>query len=143
MGLAGYKVRTNQADVPLERLQVRPLPGRLPKRTPSTVFSLSPSAASQKDEGQKLNSLAIGEGASSRKLALIAASPKSREPGSTASHGDMGASPIRKQEPERAGLHTPQRTPADQDNGVVDNELGGAAEGLLSLSQSSPASVLR
>ncbi|KAI1167478.1 hypothetical protein F5B18DRAFT_441956 [Nemania serpens] len=129
LGLAGYKVRTNQADVPLERLQVRPLPGRLPKQTPSTVFSPSSPAASQKDDEQKLSSPAIIEGASSRKPVPI------------------GSSPIRRQELEHtlpsAGLHTPQRTLANEDNEVVDNELGGAAEGLLSLSQSSPASVLR
>ncbi|KAL1871299.1 hypothetical protein VTK73DRAFT_2167 [Phialemonium thermophilum] len=33
LGLASYKVRTGQADVPLERLQIRPLPREAPPRT--------------------------------------------------------------------------------------------------------------
>ncbi|KAI1189811.1 hypothetical protein F5B17DRAFT_438606 [Nemania serpens] len=147
LGLAGYKVRTNQADVPLERLQVRPLPGRLPKQTPSTVFSPSLAGASQKNGEQKLSSPRIIKEASSRKLLPMCSSPKSRESGSTVSKGDMGTSPIQRQTPDHslspAGLHTPQQTLNNQDKEVVDNDLDGAAEGLLSLSQSSPASVLR
>ncbi|KAI1117092.1 hypothetical protein F5Y14DRAFT_404799 [Nemania sp. NC0429] len=148
LGLAGYKVRTNQADVPLERLQVRPLPTKLPKQTPSTVFSRSLTASSRKDEERRLSAPAIIKGASSsRQLVPTSSPPKSREPDSAVPHGETGRSPIRSQESEHtqtpAGLHTPQRTLGDQEGGVVDNEVGGAAEGLLSLSQSSPASVLR
>ncbi|KAF2969166.1 hypothetical protein GQX73_g4439 [Xylaria multiplex] len=40
-------------------------------------------------------------------------------------------------------LNTPQRTLAGKDDELSDPERGGAAEGLLSLSQSSPASALR
>ncbi|KAI1154653.1 hypothetical protein F4825DRAFT_410732 [Nemania diffusa] len=155
LGLASYKVKTNQADVPLEKLQVRPIPGRFPKQSPQTVLlppflAASPrslAAMSQRDEGKRLSSPARIEVASSRKVFAMASSPIRKEPASSISYADIDRSPFGRQEPEQTplpvGLNTPQRTPANEDIDLLDNERGGAAEGLLSLSQSSPASVLR
>ncbi|KAI1128052.1 hypothetical protein F5Y10DRAFT_181908 [Nemania abortiva] len=140
LGLASYKVRTNQADVPLERLQVRPVLGKFPKQSPPTVLLPPLLAASprgvagipQRDEAKRLSSPARIEAAPSRKAATITSSPGRRESVQESEH----MLPL-------AVLNTPQRTLGDRGAEFLDNERGGAAEGLLSLSQSSPASVLR
>ncbi|KAI0105529.1 hypothetical protein GGR51DRAFT_560376 [Nemania sp. FL0031] len=155
LGLASYKVKTNQADVPLERLQVRPIPGRIPKQTPPRVLLPPLGAASprsvigitQRDGEKRLSSPARIEAASSRRVSAITSSPTRGESVSSISHADIHKTPIRGQEVEQRlppiGPNTPQRTLVDRDSEFLDNERGGAAEGLLSLSQSSPASVLR
>ncbi|KAI1353170.1 hypothetical protein F5Y01DRAFT_278061, partial [Xylaria sp. FL0043] len=152
LGLAGYKVKTNQTDVPLDKLQVRPLPGRGLKRTPSTI--LSPATSTQcktaitgKDEKQRLSSPARIERDSRRTALPQAPSPSRRGSDSTISCTDADKSPPRTQETEQTlpptVLNTPQQSQTGKnDVRLADNELGGAAEGLLSLSQSSPASAL-
>ncbi|KAI0455545.1 hypothetical protein F5B21DRAFT_193228 [Xylaria acuta] len=155
LGLASYKVRTNQADIPLERLQVRPLPGRFPKRTPATApipplqatspRSLALAAMSRGNE-KRLSSPARIEGALSQTV-LPTAPSRRRESGSFVAGADVDRSPIRSREPEQtlpaACLNTPQRRLIETEGVLSDTELGGAAEGLLSLSQSSPASTLK
>ncbi|KAI0537341.1 hypothetical protein GGR58DRAFT_502313 [Xylaria digitata] len=155
LGLASYKVKTNQTDVPLERLQVRPLPGRLLKRTPSTVLlpplqATSPqrvAAASQREEQKRLSSPARIERAYSQTVLPSAPSSRRRESSSSVICADVdNKSPIR-QSPDQTlpsdVLNTPQRTLAENNDELSDPERGGAAEGLLSLSQSSPASALK
>ncbi|KAJ8128939.1 hypothetical protein O1611_g4693 [Lasiodiplodia mahajangana] len=158
LGLASYKVKTNQADVPLERLQVRPIPGKIPRQTPPRVLlppflAASPRSIigiSQRDEEKRLSSPARIEAASSRRVSAITSSPMRRDSVSSISYAaDIHRSPIRGQGAAdqmlpSMGLNTPQRTfLVERDSEFLDNERGGAAEGLLSLSQSSPASVLR
>lgn len=69
------------------------------------------------------------------------------EPGSVVISADVNNSPIRRREQEQtlppACLNTPQRRLIETEDALSDSELGGAAEGLLSLSQSSPASTLK
>ncbi|KAI3337383.1 hypothetical protein HD806DRAFT_37500 [Xylariaceae sp. AK1471] len=154
LGLASYKVRTNQADVPLERLQIRPLPGRFLKQTPSAV-SLPPLlktpprtiAKSPRDEEKALSDSEKSEGAFSRRALPTAPSQRRTEPSSSISHAEVDKSPVRGQEVEPtfppASLNTPMRQLADDDDELTDSGRGGAAKGLLSLSQSSPASSLK
>ncbi|KAI0971142.1 hypothetical protein F4678DRAFT_93898 [Xylaria arbuscula] len=155
LGLASYKVKTNQTDVPLEKLQVRPLPGRSLRRTPSTV--LSPAlqampAQSQttvsRSEVQRLSSPARIERGVGRTALPPAPSSSRRGSGSSTSSTIPNTSPIRTQESDQTlpsqVLNTPQQRLARKDgDGLLDKDRGGAAEGLLSLSQSSPASALR
>ncbi|KAI1429349.1 hypothetical protein F5Y12DRAFT_482271 [Xylaria sp. FL1777] len=155
LGLASYKVKTNQTDVPLERLQVRRVPGRLIKQTPPAVLSpaLQPTstqslaAISKRGEAQRLSSPARIERECRRTVVPQAPLPSRRESSSSAPCADADKSPKRIKEPEQTLppeiLNTPQQKLAEKDDRFSDNELGGAAEGLLSLSQSSPASTLR
>ncbi|KAI3338892.1 hypothetical protein F4824DRAFT_498743 [Ustulina deusta] len=155
LGLASYKVKTNQTDVPLERLQVRPLPGRFSKQTPPFVLSSALQATaiqcitdmSKRDEKQRLSSPARIERGSSRTVLPPAPSQSRRGSGSSVLCADVDRSPIRTQEPEQTlppeVLNTPQQRLFEKEDRLSDSERGGAAEGLLSLSQSSPASTLK
>ncbi|KAI0808461.1 hypothetical protein GGR55DRAFT_651521 [Xylaria sp. FL0064] len=86
LGLAGYKVKTNQTDVPLDKLQVRPLPGRVTKPTPPTILSPASRATStqcktaipRKDETQRLSSPARIERDTRRTALPPAPSPSRR-----------------------------------------------------------------
>lgn len=153
LGLAGYKVRTNQADVPLERLQARPLPGGFRKRAPSTV-SLPPlpspsrgdiTTASQKDRKKRLSLPARSDGPFTGNAMPIAPSPRKRKLGSPICRAVADKSPVPKPRSEgrlpSVVLNTPERRLAEKPHEFSDSERGGAAEGLLSLSQSSPASA--
>ncbi|KAJ8123091.1 hypothetical protein ONZ43_g875 [Nemania bipapillata] len=104
-------------------------------------------AVSQGGEEKRLSSPARIEAATPRAVLTIASSPIRRESISSMFYADMDRSPMRRLDPEQmlppVGLNTPQRALANRDDEFLDNERGGAAEGLLSLSQSSPASVLR
>ncbi|TRX91329.1 hypothetical protein FHL15_007751 [Xylaria flabelliformis] len=160
LGLASYKVRTNQLDVPLERLQVRPLAGKpFLRRTPATVLlpplqatsprSIALAAMSRSNEEKKrLSSPARIEGTTTLSQTVLPTAPlQRRESGSSVAGADVDKSPIRIREPEQtlppACLSTPQRRLVDTEDALSDSERGGAAEGLLSLSQSSPASTLK
>ncbi|KAI1735560.1 hypothetical protein F4680DRAFT_302350 [Xylaria scruposa] len=156
LGLASYKVRTNQLDVPLERLQVRPLAGKFLRRAPATVLlppsqatsprSIALAAMSRSNEEKRLSSPARIEGASSQAM-LPTATLQRRETGDSIAGAEVDKSPIRIREPEQtlppAYLNTPQRRLVETEDALSDSERGGAAEGLLSLSQSSPASTLK
>ncbi|KAI1326056.1 hypothetical protein F5Y16DRAFT_376284 [Xylariaceae sp. FL0255] len=50
LGLASYKVKTNQTNLPLERLQIRPLPLTL-KRTTTTATTTTSKARTEEGEG--------------------------------------------------------------------------------------------
>ncbi|KAI0201496.1 hypothetical protein F4808DRAFT_459983 [Astrocystis sublimbata] len=159
LGLASYKVRTNQADVPLERLQVRPLPGKPLRRRAATTTGLpatssfppatSPrsialAAMSRSNERRQLLSSPVRKAdASSSRTVLPSVSLTRRESGSSVAGTAVHTSPIRRRDWEQtlppAYLATPQRKVGGTED-LSDTERGGAAEGLLSLSQSSPAS---
>ncbi|KAI0402733.1 hypothetical protein F4802DRAFT_343244 [Xylaria palmicola] len=161
LGLASYKVRTNQADVPLEKLQVRPIRGKFPRPISSMVLSLPPLPAassprnmttmSRKQPEKKRSDSPVRTAGPSPRRVLPTAPSQRRESGASAPRCAETAadkSPAGKREPEQtlpppAGLNTPERRAAEREDAVSDSELGGAAEGLLSLSQSSPASVLK
>ncbi|KAI1169972.1 hypothetical protein F4777DRAFT_570984 [Nemania sp. FL0916] len=154
LGLAKYKVKTNQADVPLERLQARPIAGNLAKSASSTVLlpqlpapsPRSTMAASQGGE-QRLSSPPTIEMSTARMALAMALSPRSGETTRSASRTSIDETPTRRQEGEHirpsTSTNTPEKALTDRDAEFSDNELGGAAEGLLSLSQSSPASMLK
>ncbi|KAI8953938.1 hypothetical protein F4801DRAFT_596635 [Xylaria longipes] len=157
LGLASYKVRTNQADVPLERLQVRPWPGRrLPRQTPAAGLlppsqatsprSIALAAMSRSNGEKRLSSPARIERPLPQPV-LPTASLRREESGSSVAGVDVDKSPTRRPKPEQtpspACLNTPQRKLIETEDALSDSELGGAAEGLLSLSQSSPASTLK
>ncbi|KAK5631764.1 hypothetical protein RRF57_007478 [Xylaria bambusicola] len=159
LGLASYKVKTNQTDVPLERLQKRPIPGKVTKKTPTKqnppATSLSSTlqatsvqclaAMAKRSEEQHLSSPARIERASPRNLVPPAPSHSRSGSGSSVPGTDVNESPLRTQESERRlppeVLSTPQQRLPKIDDRFEDSERGGAAEGLLSLSQSSPASM--
>ncbi|KAI0856618.1 hypothetical protein F4860DRAFT_518696 [Xylaria cubensis] len=161
LGLASYKVRTNQLDVPLERLQVRPLAGKpFLRRTPAATVLLPPLQATSprsialaamsrsSEEKKRLSSPARIEGTTLSQTVLPTAPPlQRRESGSSVAGADVDKSPIRIRGPEQtlppACLSTPQRRLVETEDALSDSERGGAAEGLLSLSQSSPASTLK
>ncbi|KAI1367042.1 hypothetical protein F5Y08DRAFT_337112 [Xylaria arbuscula] len=157
LGLASYKVKTNQTDVPLERLQVRPVPGRVTKAKKAPVSALSSSlqATSQQclaalsrrnEEQQRLSSPARIERAASWTVAPSAQSHNRNGSGSSILSAKTSGSPTRTQESEQRlppeVLNTPQQRLPGRDAKLTNSEQGDAAEGLLSLSQSSPASIL-
>ncbi|KAI0527882.1 hypothetical protein F5B22DRAFT_640858 [Xylaria bambusicola] len=159
LGLASYKVKTNQTDVPLERLQKRPIPGRVTKKTPTkqipptTTLSSTLQATSvqclaamaKRNEQQRLSSPARIERASPRNVVPPVSSHSRNGSGSSVTCIDANESPSRTQESEQRlppeVLSTPQQRLPKIDDKFEDSERGGAAEGLLSLSQSSPASM--
>ncbi|KAI0481693.1 hypothetical protein F4859DRAFT_430276 [Xylaria cf. heliscus] len=156
LGLASYKVRTNQEHVPLERLQVRRVPGRFLKRSSATVLlpplqatsprSIALAAMSRSNEQKRLSSPARIEGPLPQTVLPTAPSHR-RDSGISLAAADVHKTPIRGREQEQtlppACLNTPQRKLTETGNALSDSERGGAAEGLLSLSQSSPASTLK
>ncbi|KAI1821788.1 hypothetical protein F4861DRAFT_441754 [Xylaria intraflava] len=159
LGLASYKVKTNQADVPLEKLQVRPLPGKVSKQTRSAVSlpSLPPlpaasprrsSPISWREAERRFDSRARHKRISSPKLPTMALS-HTMEPDTSVARTSADEMPVQKEESEQkrsaspAAPNKPQQRPIEQDEGLSDSERGGAAEGLLSLSQGSPGSGLK
>ncbi|KAI2642575.1 hypothetical protein GGS21DRAFT_179058 [Xylaria nigripes] len=155
LGLASYKVKTNQADVPLERLQVRPVPGKMLRQMRSAA-SLPPLPTASRrralpvlrPEAEKASgSGARGRGASVPKSSAKTSSQKSRGPSSSVAVADVNKSPVKKREPERTVSSPPAidktQKELEQDEGILDSERGGAAEGLLSLSQGSPGPCLK
>ncbi|GAP87420.1 putative cyclin-dependent kinase protein [Rosellinia necatrix] len=158
LGLASYKVRTNQADVPLERLQARRVLGKFVRPGPSTVLlpPLPPlpgpsprgtTTAPRRNAEKKSRSPAGSEVPSSQTVVPVVPLHRRNESGSSAPRSDVGEPPARIQELEQnlpdTILNTPERKLTERGGEALDNERGGAAEGLLSLSQSSPASTVK
>ncbi|KAI0390817.1 hypothetical protein F5Y17DRAFT_461432 [Xylariaceae sp. FL0594] len=179
LGLASYKVKTNQADVPLERLQIRPVPrsvlrpsqsrlsSRLPLQPPPgiarptqqnaqpTQYMAGARADREADETHPNGAASNNErGAceeiteatcSFASLASTESNPSCSGEQDKASKGpEMEAGPVVRR--QSINTNTPERQ--IQQPGVVvgegaeDGGRDGAAEGLLSLSQSSPPSGL-
>jgi hypothetical protein len=123
LGLAGYKLRTGQEDVPLERLQARRVPNKNTneRRLASHIDSYSGStlsrerqAAPRVDDLEKTN-------ATSRDTAQ-----------------DTQLSPDKYLLPRLSSVsfHTPTRMRFDGDEGLTSSAMkGGAAKGLLRLSR--------
>ncbi|KAI1816782.1 hypothetical protein GGS20DRAFT_159729 [Poronia punctata] len=160
LGLASYKVRTNQADVPLERLQIRPLSNRFIKPSPSVTIQPQVATlprhiretridaedktlcdADRDEDTTTLPSQRIIEPSGSF---ISCASTEAYQSPTRRGGCGVGAEPILPriliQTPERQRQHHLDDMEVPE---VVDGERGGAAEGLLSLSQSSPASGLK
>lgn len=131
LSLATYKVKTNQADVPLEKLQVRPVPGMTPPRRASPLPSMSAHTVERTTPAQYWYRSSRGCGAGAR-IHDTREVKREEEPSS----GDVMALP--------ALLSTPRkRMVGSAEADEVEKRLtssglrGGAAKGLLSLSQGS------
>jgi hypothetical protein len=119
LGLAGYKLRTGQENVPLERLQVRRVPDggalRVPRRSPdgdgtSERRADPPVILTDENDGHQ-QALPMPQAHPSPEKALLPRLPP-------------------------AALNTPTRTRCDDDERLTSSAIrGGAAKGLLSLSR--------
>lgn len=121
LGLAGYKLRTGQVDVPLERLQVRRTTrnrSQSQSRAPHPGRTYGPSDARQ--EGSSI--------ISPRKTLPI----PGKVPQAQASPEKSALPRV----PASVSFSTPTRTPLGEDNLSSSAIKGGAAKGLLSLSRS-------
>lgn len=141
LSLANYKVKTGQVDVPLDRLQVRPVPGMTRRRTP--LPSMSAHTVERSTPAQQWYRLA-----SDRKTTAAAAAAAGRE---VTRDGDCsaGMSPPpsdkhvlpRLSSASMSIISTPrhrQREAEDEEESLTSSALrGGAAKGLLSLAQGS------
>ncbi|POS78288.1 hypothetical protein DHEL01_v203318 [Diaporthe helianthi] len=147
LSLANYKVKTGQVDVPLDRLQVRPIPGMTRRRTP--LPSMSAHTVERSTPAQQWYRL----GHDRRTTAAIAQAEATSLPAQPAREGEgstRGMSPPDKYVVPRLSsasmsvVSTPRRgqrddeEDADEDESLTSSALrGGAAKGLLSLSQAS------
>lgn len=142
LSLATYKVKTNQTDVPLDKLQILPMPGMARQRTP--LPSMSAHTIERTTPAQ------YWYRSSARKPSLYAPinhypaddSDKDEEdkidiPDREAAEEDLETLP--KLTPSDAALTTPRknRSEADEEKLTSSALRGGAAKGLLSLSQGS------
>ena len=148
LGLANYKLRTGQADVPLDQLQMRPMPGakrRSPGLPPSssaaTIRAPAPHASQEwfrpaaqaGEDGEQQNASGQEEEEDDGEAE---GAPPAR------AHAHSHAHPF---SPEKnllprlaaSGLYTPQRSRfAEEDEKLTSSALrGGAVNGLLSLAR--------
>ena len=147
LSLANYKVKTGQVDVPLDRLQVRPVPGMTRRRTP--LPSMSAHTVERSTPAQQWYRLA-----NDRKITASAAAtslPAQQTERETARDGDgsAGMSPPadkhvlpRLSSASMSIVSTPRhirQRDVDEEEEVeslTSSALrGGAAKGLLSLAQ--------
>lgn len=139
LSLANYKVKTGQVDVPLDRLQVRPVPGMTRRRTP--LPSMSAHTVERSTPAQQWYRLA-----NDRRTTVAAA--VSSLPAQVARDGDdggrMSPPPSEKHVLPRLSsasmsiVSTPRRQRDADEESLTSSALrGGAAKGLLSLSQGS------
>ncbi|KUI59231.1 hypothetical protein VP1G_06441 [Cytospora mali] len=146
LSLATYKVRTGQADVPLEKLQVRPVPGMTRRRTP--LPSMSAHTIQRSTPAQQWYRSRAPPG---RDVAAAAATAEGEGEevleGESSSHECAGKSvgpPPEKNAlpnlPAPSVVSTPRkrRNEEEEEARLTSSALrGGAAKGLLSLSQGS------
>ncbi|KAI5917212.1 hypothetical protein F4810DRAFT_68097 [Camillea tinctor] len=159
LGLASYKVRTGQTDVPLERLKLKPIPGQaspqrwqrqcpqspqLP-RLPSPSRRRSIQGDGQKDTSHKLQRQWTKEPVTQRKALPTAPLQRSNSGTSFGEARDRTLSP-KELSPKFVALPTPLNTsivslPEDSGDESSTKSLlsgglqGGAASGLLNLSR--------
>ncbi|KAK0738284.1 hypothetical protein B0T18DRAFT_394601 [Schizothecium vesticola] len=157
LGLANYKVRTGQTDVPLERLQRRPIPGSRapPVRQNSTLapaLGVREVAQARADiigrfrEVAQMNASAAQAQPQARRLLPRAPPPRLSAPVDDEDDDDDEPDALPRLPPlpqERAGAEgrrptTPQRVRPPRDEAELSSSAlrGGAASGLLSLSRS-------
>lgn len=117
LSLATYKVKTNQTDVPLDQLQVRPVPGMAPRRMGTPLPSMSAHTIQQATPAQ------YWYRSSGRYRAQAQVDPDDEE-------RLPALSPSASESTPRKGRRT------DDEERLTSSALrGGAAKGLLSLSQ--------
>ncbi|KAI8634637.1 hypothetical protein F5Y19DRAFT_119213 [Xylariaceae sp. FL1651] len=155
LGLASYKVKTNQTDVPLERLQVRRLPGRsspkqaqLPTSLPRLLAAPSPRRVPEtcaKGDGGGLSSGTEKSGRSISRGAL----PLQRAPGpqtSACTAGDESPGQGQNIDPTlpppgpNASRRRQLLDEEEDDEPLGDGLRGSAVKVLLDLSQGGPTS---
>ncbi|KAI1637659.1 hypothetical protein F4809DRAFT_640326 [Biscogniauxia mediterranea] len=160
LGLASYKVRTGQTDVPLERLKLKPLPGQVSPRQrqqqrhgpPSPELPRLPSPprrrsiqGDREDEASRLQQQRSKESGTQRKALPTAPLHRSNSSAGSSQARARTSSP-RESSPKLAALPTPLNTSIislREDSGEESSAKGplsgglqsGAANGLLSLSQ--------
>ncbi|KAH6687420.1 hypothetical protein F5X68DRAFT_261600 [Plectosphaerella plurivora] len=111
LGLANYKVRTGQTDVPLERLQVRPLPSL--RRESSSGMTTAPSS---QERAEEMEDASRAEASKDAEVDTAAA-----------------AEPVKATSPARSPL--PEGRPVPKPTTPTETSVG-AASGLLSLARS-------
>lgn len=155
LGLANYKVRTGQTDVPLERLQVRPIPGVSgPGRRAALPLDVVREVAEARGDVSSSNGRPRRPlpGAPVRRPSAPMERVEEEREGDADDEevGDVASGVgIASSSPERdalprlpppqqgAEVHTPRRRRFDDEDRLSSSELrGGAASGLLSLSRS-------
>lgn len=157
LGLANYKLRTGQTDVPLEQLQVRPLPGMTPRAVHTTSAA---SAAADRPARRPLpgapvrrrSEEGLGAGSSQSSQESSQGSSKGEEDeeveGSGGSRRRVPRQPSPEERPSlprlpaQSAVNTPRgRRHLELDDGADAERLtssalrGGAANGLLSLAR--------
>lgn len=150
LSLATYKVKTNQTDVPLDKLQIRPMPGMARRRTPlpsmsaHTIERATPAQYWYRSStritssyvplgGRNYGRTAVGDSDDDEEEEIDI----SESEAVAAAEGDVEVLP--KLLPSDAALTTPRkkRSEADEERLTSSALRGGAAKGLLSLSQGS------
>lgn len=135
LSLATYKVKTNQTDVPLDRLQIRPVPGMTRRHTP--LPSMSAHTVERATPAQYwYRSLPSSQSQTLDKDSDDADEGEEAEEGGVAEGREEGRSRV----VPRVGIaSTPgRRGSGDEESRLTSSALrGGAAKGLLSLSQAS------
>lgn len=145
LSLATYKVKTNQTDVPLDRLQVRPVPGMTPLAPAARLPSMSAHTVERATPAQYWYRLG-GRPRREYELSKTVVLSESED------EGDDEVEPEHADEDDEEGVRLPEldaaaaaavTTPQRKRFGEFDEERltssalrGGAAKGLLSLSQS-------
>ncbi|ROW12787.1 hypothetical protein VMCG_00641 [Cytospora schulzeri] len=142
LSLATYKVKTGQADVPLEKLQVRPVPGMTRHRTP--LPSMSAHTIQRSTPAQQWYRSRAPHGSRDVAVAAAAAAAAAAEE-DVPSHDKTAAKsspPGKTVLPAPSVLSTPRKRRSEEEEEearLTSSALrGGAAKGLLSLSQGSP-----
>lgn len=149
LSLANYKVKTGQVDVPLDRLQVRPVPGMTRRRTP--LPSMSAHTVERSTPAQQWYRLGNERKTTAAATAPAATSSLPAQPAREREGSTGGMSPPADKHPlprlssaSISIVSTPRRgqrdaeQDAEEDESLTSSALrGGAAKGLLSLSQGS------
>lgn len=156
LSLATYKVKTNQTDVPLDKLQIRPVPGMARPRTPlpsmsaHTIERATPVQYWYRSCARRPSSFAPLGGRGSHRTPRVRDDDDNEDDDdemndgpergdASAAEGDVDEEGLPTLSPSDAALTTPRkkRSEADEEKLTSSGLRGGAAKGLLSLSQGS------
>ncbi|KAK7736892.1 hypothetical protein SLS63_003241 [Diaporthe eres] len=145
LSLANYKVKTGQVDVPLDRLQVRPVPGMTRRRTP--LPSMSAHTVERSTPAQQWYRLANDRKTTAAAAAAASLPAQAGREAPRDGEGSTGMSPPpadkhplpRLSSASMSIVSTPRHRQRDADEESLTSSAlrGGAAKGLLSLSQGS------
>lgn len=138
LSLATYKVKTGQADVPLDKLQVRPVPGMARHRTP--LPSMSAHTIQRSTPAQQWYRSRTPPGSTDVAVAVVAAAAAAEEGPSHDRAAGKPSPPEKNVLPTPSVLSTPRKRRNEEEEVRLTSSAlrGGAAKGLLSLSQGSP-----